>query len=124
MKASERQLLMVFLTLAVVLGSVLLGQRLRAWQHSLERKERDVELKQMESAALLAQGPEWLAKGQWLSEVQPAVVSELDANQEIQFGPVMRALVEVGYQGYVGHEFIPTRDALEGLREAVTVCDV
>jgi hydroxypyruvate isomerase len=49
---------------------------------------------------------------------------ELDANQEIQFAPVMRALVEVGYQGYVGHEFIPTRDALEGLREAITVCDV
>jgi len=49
---------------------------------------------------------------------------ELDANQEIQFAPVMRALVEVGYTGYVGHEFIPTRDAFEGLREAITVCDV
>jgi hydroxypyruvate isomerase len=36
----------------------------------------------------------------------------------------MEALVEVGYQGYVGHEFIPTRDAFEGLREAVTLCDV
>jgi hydroxypyruvate isomerase len=33
-------------------------------------------------------------------------------------------LVEVGYTGYVGHEFIPTRDALEGLREAISVCDV
>ena len=49
---------------------------------------------------------------------------ELDASQEIQFAPVMRALVETGYTGYVGHEFIPTRDALEGLREAITVCDV
>lgn len=49
---------------------------------------------------------------------------ELDANQEIQFAPVMRALVEAGYRGYVGHEFIPTRDAREGLREAITVCDV
>ncbi len=49
---------------------------------------------------------------------------ELDDRQEIQFPPVMRALVESGYQGYVGHEFIPTRDAREGLRAAVTLCDV
>ncbi len=49
---------------------------------------------------------------------------ELDAKQEIQYAPIMQALVEVGYTGYVGHEFIPTRDPLEGLREAVTVCDV
>ncbi|MEY3459306.1 MAG: hypothetical protein RL215_2463, partial [Planctomycetota bacterium] len=26
--------------------------------------------------------------------------------------------------GYVGHEFIPTRDPLAGLRQAVEVCDV
>ncbi len=49
---------------------------------------------------------------------------ELDANQEINYPPIMRALVEIGYQGYVGHEFIPTRDPLEGLRQAVSVCDV
>ncbi|MBK9139315.1 MAG: TIM barrel protein [Verrucomicrobia bacterium] len=49
---------------------------------------------------------------------------ELDNRQEINFPPIMEALVEVGYQGYVGHEFIPTRDAFEGLREAVTLCDV
>ncbi|MCZ7636455.1 MAG: TIM barrel protein [Verrucomicrobia bacterium] len=49
---------------------------------------------------------------------------ELDDRQEINFAPVLRALVEVGYRGYVGHEFIPTRDAREGLRQAITVCDV
>ncbi len=49
---------------------------------------------------------------------------ELDDRQEIHYPGVMRALAEVGYKGYVGHEFIPTRDALEGLREAVNVCDV
>ncbi len=49
---------------------------------------------------------------------------ELDENQEIQYAPIMRKLVELGYQGYVGHEFIPTRNPLEGLREAVRVCDV
>ena len=30
----------------------------------------------------------------------------------------------VGYTGYVGQEFIPTRAPREGLREAVRLCDV
>jgi hydroxypyruvate isomerase len=49
---------------------------------------------------------------------------ELDAKQEINYPAVMEALVEVGYPGYVGQEFIPTRDPLAGLRQAVEVCDV
>ena len=36
----------------------------------------------------------------------------------------MRKLVELNYDGYVGQEFIPTRDPLEGLTQAVTLCDV
>jgi hydroxypyruvate isomerase len=49
---------------------------------------------------------------------------ELDEQQEINYPPIMRALLEVGYTGYVGQEFIPTRDPLDGLRQAVTLCDV
>jgi hydroxypyruvate isomerase len=49
---------------------------------------------------------------------------ELDDRQEIQYRPIMETLVEIGYQGFVGQEFIPTRDAYEGLRQAVSVCDV
>jgi hydroxypyruvate isomerase len=49
---------------------------------------------------------------------------ELDENQEINYPPIMRALVDVGYEGYVGQEFIPTRDPLAGLRQAVALCDV
>lgn len=49
---------------------------------------------------------------------------ELDENQEINYPPIMRALLEIGYKGYVGQEFIPTRDPLEGLRQAVSLCDV
>ncbi|RLS52394.1 MAG: hydroxypyruvate isomerase [Planctomycetota bacterium] len=49
---------------------------------------------------------------------------ELDTRQEIYYPAVMQALLDVGYQGYVGQEFIPTRDAWEGLREAVALCDV
>jgi hydroxypyruvate isomerase len=50
--------------------------------------------------------------------------AELDDRQEINYPPIMRKLVEVGYQGYVGQEFIPTRDALTGLTQAVVLCDV
>jgi hydroxypyruvate isomerase len=49
---------------------------------------------------------------------------ELDEHQEIAYKPIMEALVEVGYQGYVGQEFIPTRDAYAGLWQAVSLCDV
>jgi hydroxypyruvate isomerase len=49
---------------------------------------------------------------------------ELDDKQEINYRAVLTALVDTGYTGFVGHEFIPTRDPLQGLREAVTLCDV
>jgi sugar phosphate isomerase/epimerase len=49
---------------------------------------------------------------------------ELDATQELQYAPLMKALLEVGYRGYVAHEFIPTRSAMEGLRQAIAICDV
>ncbi len=49
---------------------------------------------------------------------------ELDDTQEINYPPIMQALVDIGYEGYVGHEFIPTRDPLVGLTEAVKLCDV
>ena len=49
---------------------------------------------------------------------------ELDDTQEIQYAPIMRKLLEIDYQGFVGQEFIPTRDPLQGLREAMTLCDV
>lgn len=49
---------------------------------------------------------------------------ELDENQEINYPAVMKTLLEIGYDGYVGQEFIPTRDALAGLKQAVAACDV
>lgn len=49
---------------------------------------------------------------------------ELDKRQEINFPAVMQALVDIGYKGFVGHEFIPTRDPLEGIKEAIAACDV
>jgi len=48
----------------------------------------------------------------------------LDDNQEINFPACMKALVAVGYKGYVGHEFIPTGDPMAALIHAVKLCDV
>ncbi len=50
--------------------------------------------------------------------------AELDDKQEIQYPPIMRKLLDIGYKGWVGQEFIPTRDPLAGLTEAVKLCDV
>jgi hydroxypyruvate isomerase len=49
---------------------------------------------------------------------------ELDDRQEINYPAVMRTLLELGYTGYVGQEFIPTKDPVEGLTQAVSLCDV
>jgi hydroxypyruvate isomerase len=49
---------------------------------------------------------------------------ELDGTQEVQWDGVMRGIAATKYAGYVGHEFVPTRDPLSSLREAVDLCDV
>src|ERR1044071_967429 len=49
---------------------------------------------------------------------------ELDDAQEINYPAVMKAIVETGYKAYVGQEFIPTRNKVVSLNEAVKLCDV
>jgi len=49
---------------------------------------------------------------------------ELDDTQEINAPAIMKTLLDIGYEGYVGLEFIPTRDPEQGLAEAVALCDV
>jgi hydroxypyruvate isomerase len=49
---------------------------------------------------------------------------ELDETQELQWRSVCAAIADMGYTGYVAHEFVPTRDPLTSLREAVALCDV
>ena len=49
---------------------------------------------------------------------------ELDDKQEINYPAVIKKLLDIGYTGYVGQEFIPTRDPLAGLKQAVAACDV
>jgi len=49
---------------------------------------------------------------------------ELDDTQEVTWKAVAAALVDMGFQGYMAHEFVPTRDPLTSLRDAVALCDV
>jgi hydroxypyruvate isomerase len=49
---------------------------------------------------------------------------ELDDTQEITWRTVATAIADMGFQGYFAHEFIPVRDPLTSLREAVTLCTV
>ncbi len=50
---------------------------------------------------------------------------ELDDSQEINYPPVVRAILETGYQGYIAQEFIPTGDdPIRSLQQAFDVCNV
>jgi hydroxypyruvate isomerase len=64
---------------------------------------------------------------QWLGHFHTGGVPgrhELDNTQEVQWDGVMRGIVATNFQGYVAHEFVPTRDPLTSLRQAVDLCDV
>ena len=64
---------------------------------------------------------------EWIAHVHTAGNpgrNEIDDTQEINYPPIMKALLEVGYAGYVGQEFIPTRDKVASLAQGVRICDV
>jgi len=49
---------------------------------------------------------------------------ELDDTQELNYKGIAQAVVDLDFQGYFAHEFIPTRDPLTSLAEAASLCDV
>jgi len=49
---------------------------------------------------------------------------EPDATQELNYRAIMRAIADVGFTGYVAQEFIPTRDPLAALADAVKICRI
>ena len=64
---------------------------------------------------------------QWIAHYHTGGVPgrhELDDTQELNWRTVAKAIADTGYAGYVAHEFVPTRDPLTSLREAVALCDV
>ncbi len=49
---------------------------------------------------------------------------DLDHTQELNYPPILRTIAQTGYEGYVGHEFIPKGDPLAALDQAFKLCDV
>ena len=50
--------------------------------------------------------------------------NEIDATQELNYRAIMQAIADTGFEGYVGQEFIPQRDPLTSLAEAIEICRV
>jgi hydroxypyruvate isomerase len=51
---------------------------------------------------------------------------EIDETQELNYPAVVRAILDTGYKGYLGQEFIPSkgRDPLASLAQGFRICDV
>jgi hydroxypyruvate isomerase len=50
---------------------------------------------------------------------------EIDETQELYYPAIMKAIVKVGFKGYVAQEFIPANaDKIASLKKAVEICDV
>lgn len=49
---------------------------------------------------------------------------ELDNTQELNWRAVATAIADLNFQGFVAHEFIPTRDPMQSLAEAYDLCKV
>jgi hydroxypyruvate isomerase len=50
--------------------------------------------------------------------------AEIDGTQELHYPAIMRAIAETGFTGFVGQEFIPRRDPVTSLREAIATCSI
>jgi hydroxypyruvate isomerase len=50
--------------------------------------------------------------------------NEIDATQELNYAAIAKAIAETGFRGFVAQEFIPKRDPMTSLREAIATCTV
>jgi hydroxypyruvate isomerase len=50
--------------------------------------------------------------------------NEIDDTQELNYPAICKAIVETGYTGYLAHEFVPKRNWLASLTQAVSLCTV
>lgn len=64
---------------------------------------------------------------QYMGHIHTAGVpgrNEIDESQELYYPPIMTAIVDLKYEGYVSHEYSPKKDPIESLKKAVQICDV
>lgn len=54
--------------------------------------------------------------------------NEIDHTQEIYYPAVVKAIIDSGYKGYLGQEFVPTpkdkAGMLASLKRCVEICDI
>lgn len=50
--------------------------------------------------------------------------NEIDESQELYYPAITRAILDTGYEGYIGQEFMPRRDPETSLRRAIELCQV
>jgi hydroxypyruvate isomerase len=49
---------------------------------------------------------------------------EIDSTQELNYGAVAKAIVDLGFHGYMAHEFVPAgKDPIQSLEDAAKLCD-
>ncbi len=49
--------------------------------------------------------------------------NEINNNQELNYPFIIKSIAETDYEGYIGQEFIPTRDdSFDSLKEAIIIC--
>ena len=49
---------------------------------------------------------------------------EFDETQELNYPPICKAIADLGFQGYLAHEYTPTKDPLETLDKMMRLCEV
>lgn len=49
---------------------------------------------------------------------------EIDDTQELQYHPIIQAILATGYDGYIGHEFIPQGEPVAALKHAFELCNI
>jgi hydroxypyruvate isomerase len=49
---------------------------------------------------------------------------ELDDTQELNWRTVAQAIADLKYEGYFAHEFVPLKDPMTSLKQAITLCTV
>ena len=49
--------------------------------------------------------------------------NDMDDTQELNYPPIIRAIATTGYDGYIGHEFIPKGEPIAALRAAFELCE-
>lgn len=49
---------------------------------------------------------------------------EFDETQELYYPPICKAIADLDFQGYIAHEYTPTKEPLETLEKMMKLCEV